>query len=180
MKRLIEEKIEIPHGFVCKYENKIFSCKKDSVESLRKIDVPNIEISIENNKIYFRCKRATKKEKKIVNSFIKHINNFFQGLNEKFVYKLELCNVHFPMTLKIDKDMLIINNFLGEKTPRHARILSNVDVQIKGQSISLSSFDKEAAGQTAGNIESATKVRNRDRRIFQDGIYIVSKPGDEK
>ena len=180
MKKSTEEKIEIPKGITCKYEDKIFYYRKDSLESSRKIDVPNVEISVEDNHIHLRCKRATKKEKKIINSFIKHIGNFFKGINEKFVYKLEACSVHFPMTLKIDKERMIINNFLGEKTPRHAKILPNVDVQIKGQLISVSSLDKEAAGQTAGNIESATKVRNRDRRIFQDGIYITSKPGDEK
>ena len=104
----------------------------------------------------------------------------FKGINEKFAYKLEACNVHFPMTLKIEGNKLAINNFLGEKTPRHAEILPNVDVDIKGQVITLTSHDKEAAGQTAANFEKATKVRNRDRRIFQDGIYITQKPGDKK
>ena len=180
MKKIIEEKIEIPPGFSCKYENKIFSCRKESIELSRKIDIPNTEIFIENNSIYLRCKRATKKENKIIKSFIEHIENIFQGINKKFIYKLETCNVHFPMTLKIDKDKLVINNFLGEKIPRHAKILSNVDVQIKGQAITISSLDKEAAGQTAANFERATKIKGRDRRVFQDGIYITEKPEREK
>jgi len=79
--------------------------------------------------------------------------------------------------MKIDSGRLLINNFLGEKNPRVAVILPNVDVQLKGAKITVTSADKDAAGQTAANIEKATKIRNRDRRIFQDGIYIVERPG---
>ena len=30
-------------------------------------------------------------------------------------------------------------------------------------------------GQTAANLEQATVVKGRDIRVFQDGIYVVSK-----
>jgi large subunit ribosomal protein L6 len=37
-------------------------------------------------------------------------------------------------------------------------------VTVKGE-------DKEGVGQTANNIVRATKIRARDTRVFQDGIY---------
>ena len=33
----------------------------------------------------------------------------------------------------------------------------------------------EDVGQTAANLERATVVKGRDIRVFQDGIYVVSK-----
>jgi large subunit ribosomal protein L6 len=48
-------------------------------------------------------------------------------------------------------------------------------VDIKGENITLTAIDKEKVGQTAANIERATKVKNRDIRVFQDGIYIVKR-----
>jgi large subunit ribosomal protein L6 len=44
--------------------------------------------------------------------------------------------------------------------------------------VTVSGSDREKVGQTAANIEMACKIKKRDRRVFQDGIYIVSK-GEE-
>lgn len=180
MKQKFQEKIEIPAGVNCEYAQKTLFCKKDAITLSRAVNIPYITLKLEGNAIILTALDANKNQKKIIYSYIKHIQNMFKGLSDKFVYKLEACNVHFPMTLKVEGNRLAINNFLGEKTPRYAEILPDVEVQIKGQFITISSHDKEAAGQTAGNFEKATRVSNRDRRIFQDGIYIAEKPGEEK
>jgi len=176
MKREYVEEIEIPSGIECEIKDRIIRFKKDSVQLEKKLSFLRTKAYIKDNKIVFECKSGNKKDYAIIKSYIAHIKNLFRGLNEKYVYTLEAVFVHFPMTLKVEGRKLIINNFLGEKTPRYAEILPNVDVEIKGQKITISSHDKEAAGQTAANFERATKIRNKDRRIFQDGIFIVSKP----
>ena len=84
------------------------------------------------------------------------------------------------MTLKIDGEYLLINNFLGEKTPRKVKISKKVSIEIKGSRITLTSTEKDAAGQIASNIEKVTKIRNRDRRVFQDGIFMIDRPGGMK
>lgn len=143
----------------------------------RKLNLPSTDVKLSSESIVFECKKGNKNNFKKIKSAIAHINNIFSGLNEKFVYKMEACNVHFPMTIKVDSKKLIINNFLGEKTPRVAVIIPNVDVEVKGTLLTLTSNDRNAAGQTAANIEKATKIKARDRRIYQDGIFITQKPG---
>jgi large subunit ribosomal protein L6 len=119
---------------------------------------------------------GNKNDYKTIKSYVAHIKNMFHGLSENFVYKLEICNVHFPMTAKVEGSRLVITNFLGEKTPRIANLVPGVEVKVQGNIILVSSPDRELAGQTAANIEKITIITKRDRRVFQDGIFITEKP----
>ncbi|MEK6855210.1 MAG: 50S ribosomal protein L6 [Nanoarchaeota archaeon] len=179
MKNKIIKEIDIPEGINCEYSNYFLKCEKDSVFIKRKITIPEVEIQVKNNKLKFECKKGNKSTYKTIMSFAAHIENMLSGLQKNFIYKLEACNVHFPMVLKLEGDKISIGNFLGEKTSRYAKILPNVEVKINGQQIIISSSDKEAAGQTAANLEKSTKIKGRDRRIYQDGIFITQKPGRE-
>ncbi|MEK6935581.1 MAG: 50S ribosomal protein L6, partial [Nanoarchaeota archaeon] len=126
-------------------------------------------------------KKATKRNKKIFGSFGAHIKNMIRGLDKGFLYRLQVANVHFPMTVSFDKNKneIVVKNFLGEKTDRRISLVKGVEVKIEKDIIELRSENKEVAGQSAANIEKGTKVINKDRRIYQDGIYIIEKPGRE-
>jgi len=116
------------------------------------------------------------KHKAIVGTFTAHINNLIRGVREGFEYKLKVFYAHFPVKLRVSGGEIIIENFLGETTPRKAKIVGRTKVEIKGQEITVKGVDIEECGQTAANLERATRIRNKDRRVFQDGIYIVKKP----
>ncbi len=180
MKKEIIESMDIPEGITCAFSDSTLACKKDSSVLSKKFSIPKVKIEVKNSKIILSSKEGSKKEFKMIKSAIAHIKNIFNGLKTKFVYHLEACNLHFPMILKIEKDELVINNFLGEKVPRRAKILPEVKIEVNGYKITLTSANREAAGQTATNIEKATKITYRDRRIFQDGIFITEKPEDSK
>lgn len=173
----MQDEVEIPAGISCEVVGRTIKCSKSGTTLTRVIDNSSLEVKSKDNKLIITCAHGNKSHNRAVRTMVAHLNNLFRGLNEPFTYSLEACNVHFPMTLKIDGNRLVINNFLGEKTPRHAIIMPGSNVEVKGQKITVTSPDIEVAGQTAANIEKATKVRNRDRRVFQDGIYIVTKPG---
>lgn len=177
MRKNIIEEIILPSDISCSVVGNDVICTKGSDKIQYIISEPRVSVKAEGNKITLNCKKGSKIQLKVIKSFAAHIRNLIRGLNEEFVYLLEACNVHFPMTLKLDKDLLIINNFLGEKQPRTAKILPGVKAEIKGTKITITSRNRESAGQTVANIEKATKIKNRDRRIFQDGIFLVEKPG---
>src|SRR3989338_8017484 len=97
-------------------------------EIFHNIEIPNgIEAEKNDNKIIIGCKRATKSEKKIINTNLSHIKNIIKGVQEKFEYKLKICYSHFPITVKVSKGEAVIKNFLGEKVDRKSKILDGVD-----------------------------------------------------
>jgi len=179
MKQNIIEKIEIPAEVEVSIENNEIIIKLGDKENKRKFSYYGIEIKKENNNIIIEAKQASKKEMKVANTIKAHINNMLLGLQQSFEYKLEITFVHFPMNVEHDKEnnQIVIKNFLGEKKPRTAKILPGVEIIIDKNIITLTSHNKELAGQTAGNFEKATHIRNKDRRKFQDGIYLTEKPG---
>ncbi len=179
MKKELHKKIEIPEGVSAELEGNVLKIKGPEGENSRKFILTNLEISREGNTIIVGSKKATKKEKKMMNTIAAHMKNMILGVQKKFEYELKAVFSHFPVTIEVKGHEFIIKNFLGEKTPRKAKILRGVEVEVQGNTIKVRSTDKELAGQAAANLETATRIRARDKRVFQDGIFITKKAGEE-
>ncbi|MCX8166614.1 MAG: 50S ribosomal protein L6 [Candidatus Micrarchaeota archaeon] len=104
-----------------------------------------------------------------------HLTNNLKGVQEPFSKHLKIVHAHFPITLETKGNKIYIKNFLGEKKPREAKIIGDVKIEVKGKDVFMRSCDIEALGQTYANIKSALKIRQRDSRVFQDGIYEIEE-----
>ncbi|MBD3354650.1 50S ribosomal protein L6 [Candidatus Woesearchaeota archaeon] len=175
MKQNIEEKIEIPEKIEVQTDKGMIKVKGPKGEVSKKLINPKVKIEVKDKNIIFSAKKGTKREKKIIETFKSHVRNLIQGASENHIYKLKICSTHFPMTASIKDNEFVLQNFLGEKVPRKLKIKENAEVKIEGEEITVKSPDKELAGQTAASIEGLCKISGRDRRVFQDGIYIISK-----
>ena len=176
MKKDLIREIEIPEGVNVSINGSEVKISGNGKELVRSFSLPKIELKIEEKKILLSSKAATRRESALIGTVWAHIKNMIKGVGEDFEYKLEIANVHFPMNVKAEGDKVIIKSFLGETVERSARIMPESKVEIKGSQIIVTSHNLEAAGQTAGNLEKATRLTGRDRRIFQDGIFITEKP----
>jgi large subunit ribosomal protein L6 len=173
--RPLEKEIVLPEGVEAEINGKELKIKKGNKEG-KKVII-NIEMTKKDNILLLKAKRSTKREIKQINTAKAHIKNMIKGLDNNYMYKLQICAVHFPMTVLAKDNQVIIKNFLGETKERKANIVTGATVKIERDIITVESHDKEAAGQTAANIEKAARTRNKDKRIFQDGIYMTEKCG---
>src|SRR3989344_5049454 len=103
----LKQEIEIPYGIEASVEDNLIK----------------IKIFKQDNKIILSAKNATKKEKTMMGTINSHINNLIKGVDRAFIYKLKICSGHFPMKVVIEGNNVLINNFLGEKIPRKAKII---------------------------------------------------------
>jgi large subunit ribosomal protein L6 len=171
----IEEKVEIPQGVKVKVEGSKVTIHGKAGELSRDFSHPKVKIGLIEDNVTISCEYPKVKEKAAVGTFASHIQNMMDGVMGGFEYHMKVVYSHFPMKATVKGDKVIIENFLGEKSPRHANIVGKTKVTIKGAEVVLHSIDVEAVGQTAANIERACKIRNFDPRVFQDGIYIIEK-----
>lgn len=179
MRKDLSQEVEIPEGVEVSIKGNVVNVKGPEGENSREFKIGKMDLKMKDNKVIISYKKATKKEKKEMNTLAAHIKNMIKGIQEKFEYELKVCFSHFPITVKVEGDKAIIKNFLGEKVDRSCKIPKNVEIDVKKDFITIKSTDRELAGQAAANFEIATKIRARDKRIFQDGIYIIKKCGKE-
>ena len=81
------------------------------------------------------------------------------------------------MSVKHSGNEIQVQNFLGSKKPKKVKVPQGADIKIEGPDITITSADIELAGIVATRLEQSTRLRKKDRRVFQDGIFLVSKAG---
>ncbi len=172
----ITDKIEIPEGIEVEVNSTAIKIKGPKGELSRRFS-PLVKVAKTENEIVFEIKNATKREKTLMKTTEAHVKNMIKGVTEGFEYHLKICSGHFPMTVSYENGEVIVKNFLGESVPRKGKIPGDVNIEIKGDEITVTGIDKEKTGQAAAKIESITRMTSKDRRRFQDGIFITSKAG---
>ena len=166
MKKEIFKEIEIPAGVQLEIEGSLIKIKGPEGENKKRLNLKGISLMKKENVVVMGNKKATKKEKKLINSMAAHIKNMITGVQHKFEYELKICFSHFPISVDVKDKEVLIKNFLGERVPRKTTIPEGVEIEINKDIIKIVSTDKELAGQAAANFENITRIKNRDRRIL--------------
>ncbi|MEA3199241.1 MAG: large subunit ribosomal protein [Thermoplasmata archaeon] len=169
------EVIHVPQGVTVTITGSSLKVKGKNGELSRAFPGQGINLKREGNDVVVHADLPRKKTRALVGTYAAHIRNMVRGATENYEYKMKICFSHFPIKTKITGDQFVIENFLGERTPRRARIMGATKVKVAGEEISLTGPNVEDVSQTAANIEQATTIRGFDIRVFQDGIYITSK-----
>ncbi len=172
-----EKEIQIPEGVTVTINNGNVTVKGKKKEQSRDLNHVRIESKVVGDKVILSCEFPRRAENALLGTFAAHINNMIIGVTTGFEYKMKIVYSHFPVKVTVKGDIFVIDNFVGEKFARKAKIIGETKVVSKGDEVVLSGPNKEHVGQTAANIEKATKIKGYDPRVFQDGIYIIQKGG---
>ena len=170
-----KDMVDIPEGVTVTIEDRKVTVKGQKVTLTREFPVSRISMTIQGSQVILICDLPKKKENALLGTFRSHITNMIIGVTGGFEYKMKIVYSHFPVKTSVKGDKFVIDNFLGEKYPRTASILGDTKITVKGDEVILTGPDKEAVGQTSANIEQITRIKGYDPRVFQDGIYIISK-----
>lgn len=174
MAGIMTKKIRLPQEVsVSIKEGNAVTLKGPKGELSRTFKTHRVIMTNEGNVITFTGSPNNKQTRILVETNSAHIRNMVEGLVYGYEYKMKMVYSHFPMSIAIEKGIVNIKNFLGEKFPRQSRIVGNTKVEVKGQDVTVSGINKEEVGQTASNLERKSKVKNKDIRRYQDGIYLV-------
>lgn len=166
--------IKLPEGITAEVANNIISISSGGVKNSRNFNDSLLNIKVHSDTIkidHIKEKRIEKVAASAEVSMAKEINNDIKGVQKPYERNMSIVYAHFPMVVEVKGSEVSIKNMLGERDIRTAKIIGNAKVEIKGQNVKVSGPKLDDVGQTAANIRTATKVKWKDIRVFQDGIY---------
>ena len=134
-----------------------------------------IIIEINDKKILVKQTGSRKKHLAIRNTAKSIIHTLCEGVVDGFTIKMKVVYSHFPITVKVEGKKVLIENFQGERAPRVCMIRGETKVDVKGDDVIITGPVLTDVSQTAANVQQKSKVKNKDHRVFLDGIYNYSK-----
>lgn len=167
--------VGIPEGVEVKVERRIVTVKGEKGILTRNFSHASVSIDVKEGNVRVQANWPRKKEAALVGTICSHIKNMITGTTQGFTYKLKIVFSHFPISVKTSGKTVRIENFTGERSPRITKMAGDVTVLVKDDDVIVRGINIEDVAQTAANIELATKIKNKDPRVFLDGVYVYER-----
>ena len=140
-----------------------------------------VDIQVNENKVVLKAQGTRNSNYAIMNTARSIIRNILEGVVEGYTIKMKIVFSHFPINVKVEGKKVLVETFQGERAPRITKIWGETKVLPKGDDVIITGHVLTDVSQTAAEIENKTRVKNKDHRVFLDGIYkFEKKKGIEK
>ena len=166
-----ETEVDIPQNVNVTLKNLVMQVEGPLGKTRKNFKKIPVNININNNKIILKACGTRKKHYAILNTAKSIIQTLCEGVIDGYTIKMKIISSHFPITVKTDGKRVLIENFQGEKAHRVTRIWGESKVISKGEDLIITGHVLTDVTQTAAEIQDGTKVKNKDHRVFLDGIY---------
>jgi len=167
--------VEVPDGVEVQVEERVVTVKGEKGTFTRDFSKAPVTIELDGKTVRVRANWPRKREAALVGTISSHIRNMIVGVTKGFTYKLKIVFSHFPISVKVKENTVLIENFTGERSSRKAKVMGDVKVLAKGDDVIVQGVNLEDVSQTAANIQNATKIKKKDPRVFLDGIYVYER-----
>ena len=172
---IVENTVEIPENVQLTLEGRKITLQGPKGTLVKDFTNTKLNMSAEGKALRLSVENPRRTEAALVGTISAHVKNMIKGVTTGWIYKMKIVFVHFPTSVKVVGKEVHIENFVGERKARIADILGDTKVTIKQDDVILEGIDIDDVSQTAANIQTRAKIRNKDLRKFLDGIYVYSR-----
>ena len=170
-----QEELDIPENVQVTYKSKMLQVTGPLGKTHKSFKKIPVDISIDGKKIILKAVGTRNKNFAIMRTAKSIIRNLCEGVIDGYTIKMKIVFSHFPITVKVNEKNVLIENFQGERAPRITRIWGNTKVTPKGDDVIITGHVLTDVTQTAAEIENNSRVKNKDHRVFLDGVYKFEK-----
>ena len=173
--KIFETFVDIPEGVTISLNKNMLQVQGPLGKTYKNFKKIPVSLEVKENKVNLKAQGTRKKYYAIMNTARSLISNLCDGVLNGYTIKMKIVYAHFPITVKTKDNLVLIENFQGERAARTAKIVGKTKVVTKGDDVIVTGHVHTDVTQTAANIQQHTKVKNKDHRVFLDGIYIFEK-----
>ena len=175
-KEQIVAEVEVPSGITASKEGNTISIKGKAGTVKKDFTKLPATIEVTSGKAIIHPYGTRKKDLAVANTAASIIRSMIKGAEKGYTYKLKIIFAHFPISVKVKGKEVHVENFFGERSPRVSRIVGDLTkVSVAGEDVLVQGPSLEDVSQTAANIELSTKIKDKDQRVFLDGLYVYSR-----
>ena len=167
--------LEIPEGVTVSYDRPMIKVQGPLGKTWKSFKKIPVTIDVTDGKVHFKAQGTRDKNRAIMNTSRSLIRNLCEGVVEGYTIKMKIVFSHFPITVKVEGKTVLIENFQGERAPRKTKIWGETKVVPKGDDVIITGHVLTDVSQTAAEIENGSRVKNKDHRVFLDGVYKFEK-----
>jgi len=167
--------VQIPEGIKVNFKSHMLNVEGPLGKTYKNFKKIPVGIEINDNIVSLKALGTRNSNYAILNTSRSIIKNLIEGVIEGYTIKMKIVFSHFPVNVKVDGKQVLIENFQGERAPRITKIWGETKVVPKGDDVIITGHVLTDVTQTAAEIENNSKVKNKDHRVFLDGIYKFEK-----
>jgi len=173
-----QKTIIIPEGVTVTIKTRRVTVKGPRGELSRIFNHLAIDLRVERNKVIAELWFGNRLAIACIRTVLSHIQNMITGVTKGFLFKMRLVYNHFPISVTTEKNgkEVQVRNYLGEKRVRIVPMIGDVVCKRSEDGtkdeIILSGNDLDAVSQSAANIWSCARCKDKDIRKYLDGVYV--------
>ena len=178
----VAEKLAIPSGVKVEVKNRIVTVTGPRGTLTKSLNHLMLDIRVRRNGTELLIGRWFGQKPLIacINTAKSTVRNMINGVLKGYRYKMRFAYAHFPINVTADNNVVEIRNFLGEKRVRRLAIPADVKVYRTDQAktkdeLVLEGNDLQSVSQACARLHEQCLVKNKDIRMFLDGLYVQTK-----
>ena len=167
--------VQIPENVKVSFKKNMLNVEGPLGKTYKNFKKIPVDIHVNDNIISLNAIGTRNSSYAIMNTARSIIKNILEGVIEGYTIKMKIVFSHFPINVKVEGKEVLVENFQGERAPRITKIWGETKVLPKGDDVIITGHVLTDVSQTAAEIENKSRVKNKDHRVFLDGIYKFEK-----
>ena len=127
--------VDLIKGVTASVDGRTLSVKGPLGTVKKNFNKIHVNIGLDSGKVQITSFSAKKKDVVSSNTVSSLVRNMVTGVTEGYLYKMKVVFAHFPVTVKVKGNTVVVENFMGERSARVTKIVGDCKVTIDGDDI---------------------------------------------